>query len=421
MTFVLRLAAMMVVLLACSTVGCEGPRDQTSRIDAQWHRSDLVDGLLAHWVQAAPTNTGFMQTSIDRMWKPATTQNGDLTDQARLVYSLIVGYDLTRDRRYLQAAQLGADFLLTRYRDPENGGFFLRVTPDGKVISTNKNTYAHAFALLALSHMFRVTGEDRYRKAALLTWNEINLWLRDSEGGFFGELPRDFSQDKARGVGARSQNPLMHLFEALLALHDATNDPVALQGAKKIGDFVVYRLMQGATDGGAFVPEWYDFKWKPLEAHGREGGFTDIGHQFEWIHLLLEADFRGLTGVYAQAAERILKYAVGAGYDEIDGGVFTAIYPDTSVDKGKTYWQQTEAIRAFFMIAQRNGEPDMWRRYEQTLGFVQQEFIDKKNGGWFGKPATVCMRETCPDGQVEPYHMAAMHLAALGMVAKGKQ
>ena len=400
----------VLTVLACTLAGC----GNSTRIDADWHQRSLVDGLLAHWLEVAPTDTGFMRTAFDRQWKPNVQQPGYLTEHARLVYSMIIGYEITKDKRYLAAANRGADFLLTRFRDPLHGGFFLRVAPDGKVIAAAKNTYGHAFTLLALSHMARVTGDPRFRSAALLAWQEIDTSLRDPRGGFRSELPRNFVHAGAGSSESNTQNPLMHLFEALIALHDATHDPVALKGAKSVADFVIYRLLAGASDGGAYIPEWYDRDWKPLPTK-EKGGYVDLGHQFEWSHLLLAAEKRGLSGIYSQSAERLLKFAIKVGYDEIEGGVFTKMFPDGSVDRNKFWWQQTEGIRAFLANASATGHKDSWRRYEQTLALVRDQFIDKQNGGWYVKSHAQCQRSSCPDEQPEPYHMTGMHQAALRM------
>jgi cellobiose epimerase len=407
----------VALLLALLGAGCDTRRDESARIDVQWHKSSLVDGLLPRWLAAAPAEAGFLRTSFDRGWKAKPEQPGYLTEHARLVYSLIIGYEVTRDKRYLDAANHSADFLLTHFRDPLHGGFFLRVAPDGKVLYDTKNTYGHAFALLALSHMARVTGEARYRAAALAAWRDIDLWLRDGKGGFFKQLPRDFSKTGTVANEAKTQNPLMHLFEALLALHDATQDPVAMKGAKSLGEFIVYRLLQGQPDDGASIPEWYDSDWKPLPTK-EKGGYTDLGHQFEWSHLLWEAEARGLTGVYSLTAERLLNFAVKNGYDEVNGGAYQRLYPDGTVEKDKFWWQQTEAMRAFLMSASIGGKNDMWRRYEQTLKLVQEQFIDKASGGWHDK---ACARGGCMGDQVEPYHMTAMHMFAIELAAKQKK
>jgi len=72
---------------------------------------------------------------------------------------------------------------------------------------------------------------------------------------------------------------------------------IGLQDAREVGNFVLYKLMVGLPSGGAYIPEWYDEHWKPLKSRDK-GGFTDIGHQCEWVHLLRTAEKRGLLVYY---------------------------------------------------------------------------------------------------------------------------
>lgn len=383
-----------------------------SRIDVDWHRTDLTDGLLARWLLVAPSPSGFMRTAVDRQWQPLAAQPGYLTEQARLIYAMAIGYEVTKDKRYLNAATRGADFMLTHFKDPLHGGFYLRVDMNGKVISSAKNTYAHAFALFALSNVARVTGDEHYRTAALQTWQDIDTGLRHPGGGFYGELPRNFARPADGANSALSQNPLMHMFEALLALHDATQSPIAQKGAKNLADFVVYRLLVGTADGGAYIPEWYNHGWQPLP-NREKGGYVDLGHQFEWSHMLMAADRHGLAGVYEPTARRLLQFAVKTGYDEAEGGIYTKMYPDGTVEHDKFWWQQAEGLRAFMAAATSTGQQDMWRRYEQTLRFVQTQFVDTKNGGWYPRARKQC--GGCPDDQPDPYHMVGLHNMALGL------
>ena len=413
-----RISTLVAVALSFVIAGCDAPRRETEHIDVVWHTSNLTDNVLPRWLELAPQDNGFMRSAFERSWQPKAEQPGYLTEHARLVYALIAGYEITRDRRYLVAALRGADFLLTHFQDPVHGGFFTRVAPDGKVIYDSKFTYGNAFALFALSHMARVTGEVRFRTAALAAWRAIDVGLRDSKGGFYRMLPRNFSKTGPEAKEVKTQNPVMHLFEALLALHDATQDPVAMKGAKSVGEFVVYRLLQGQPDDGASIPEIYDNDWKPL-TDKEKGAYTDLGHQFEWAHLLWQAESRGLTGIYSLTAERLLNFGLKHGYDEVNGGVYRVRYPDGTVERDKFWWQQTEAMRAFVMSATLSKKKDMWRRYEQTLKLVQEQFVDKANGGWHDK---ACARGGCTSGeQVDPYHMTAMHAFAIEWAKKDRK
>jgi mannobiose 2-epimerase len=395
-----------VTTLLCA---CDSAPDNGQTIATQWHRKDM-EAHLSRWLAIAPTPSGLLSGGFDRRWRPLPSKGTDLTTQSRLIFTMVVGYETTGDRRYLDVAVRGADFLLSRFHDSVHGGFFDRVDADGNVVNPAKRTYGHAFALLALSHVARVTKEDRFRTAALSAWRDIDLNLRDSDGGFRPEAPRDFGPTHS----LRNQNPVMHMFEALLALVDATGDPKALAGAQSVGNFVLYKLLHGLPDGGAYIPEWYDEHWQPLPSK-EKGGYIDIGHQFEWSHLLVNAERRGLPPLYGLVAERLLKYALKVGYDEMEGGVFNRAYPDGSVDHDKFYWQQAEGLRALMVAAANGNQRDLWRRYEQTLEFVKAQFVDETHGGWWPAAKQKCESGRCDDVQPEPYHMVGMDAVALGL------
>ena len=388
------LACCLALLTACDS-GKDGVADSA------WHRKDL-DAHLARWLAVAPTPSGLMQAQFDRGWH-ATNAGGDLTLHSRLVYVMAIGFEASGDQRYLAAARKGADFLLEHFRDPQYGGFFHRVDAEGKVLAAHKNTYGHAFALLALSHLARVSGEPKYKAAALQAWRDIRSGLREEQGGLRPEAPRDF----APGRGNHTQNPLMHMFEALLALIEATGDASAVDDARALGDFVLYRLLVGLPDGGAYIPEWYDADWKPLAG---EDGYIDLGHQFEWSHLLRTAEKRGLPPLYAEVAERLLKYAVAQGYDEQDGGIFNRVHASGKVDRSKLWWQQAEGMRAFLAAGAR---PEMARRYRETLALVDQEFLDRDNGGWYLGSKRSCGIDHCGNSQPDPYHLVGLDWMAL--------
>jgi mannose/cellobiose epimerase-like protein (N-acyl-D-glucosamine 2-epimerase family) len=394
------LACCLALLAACDTDG-----GAAGVANVEWHRKDL-NAHVSRWLAIAPTPSGLLHGEFDREWKPIRAGTGDLTLHSRLVYTMLIGYEANGDKRALEAARQGADFLLAHFRDREFGGFFQRVDATGKPLGSVKNTYGHAFALFALAHTARVTGEAQYKEAALAAWQDIRRHLQLPQGGLRMEAPRDFKPSAGRYI---SQNHLMHMFEALLALIEATGDPSALADARELGDFVLHKLMVGLPNGAAHIPEWYDAQWTPLQDNN---GYTDIGHQFEWSHLLRSAERHGLPPVYGEVADRLLKYAVAEGYDEQDGGVFNRIYPNGEVDRSKHWWPQAEAMRAFLAVAQR---PDMARRYGETQELVDREFLDHENGGWLLGPRKACQNGNCGKQQPEPYHLVGMHWTALSM------
>jgi len=402
-----------VLALPAVLAACSDPASQArSRIDTAWHRADL-DRLLARWLQHAPLPGGGYRTAFSRAWQPQPQPELELTGQARLIYAFAAGHEITQDTRYLDAARRGADFLLARFADPVHGGFFHTVALDGSPRAGIKRAYGHAFALLALAQLYRTGQDARHRDAALKAWAAVQAGFFEPRGGLFNECLRDFKPIP----GGRTQNPVMHMFEALLALHEATGDKSVQAGARQLGDFVAYQLLQGQADGGARIPEWYDETWQPLPTQAA-GGYIDLGHQFEWSHLL--AAGAALSPVYSQVAERVLAYALSAGYDDINGGCGRKAFPDGArADTAKAWWQQAECLHALLVAASATGRSDLWRRYEQTVELVKEQLADAEHGGWRAAEALPCKGASCKDEQPDPYHMVSLHRVALQLGGPG--
>ena len=406
--------AVTLIAAAGLLAGCDFFADRPLDLDASWHKQALIDGHLSHWLKVAPSASGFLQSNVTRTWQRREQKSTDIVSQSRQIYVLLSGYELTGDPRYLDAARAGADFLLQHFRDPVHGGFFRIVAADGSKVNDAKFAYGHAFAIFALAHAFRVTKDERYRDAAFAGWQAVSFGLRDRAGGFHTSASREFNAPEA----SRVLDVQSHLLEATLALYDATKSPEALAAVREIGDFLLYKILQGRPDGSAYFPEWYSPTWEPLPQNG--GGYIDIGHQVEIAYLLDAAGARGLSPVYPAAAQRVIDYALKVGYDEENGGCYSRVEIDGGVTRDKGWWQQSSCLRMLMHLAATYRKPEMARRYEQTLTFVRNEFIDAGNGGWYLRMKSQCARSPCPDEQPDAYHMTALHREALDLTAKSQ-
>ncbi len=371
------LAAALVLAGGCSD-SQERRKMIEEHIDADWFRRSAVDDNIARWLAAAATPSGFLRAELDRQWRPAAKQQATLVSQSRLLYVFAAGYELTGEQRYLQAVRRGADFLLEHFRDAEHEGWFWSVGPDGQVQGTHKDSYGHAFVIFGLSHAARVSGEPRYARAALETWEVMKRHFRDEIGGFYRTAGADWSRRRGH-----SQNPMMHLFEALLALHDATDSDAVFADAAALAEFIFTRLYR--RDGG-YLPEQYDASWRPLPAG--KGGFADVGHQFEWAFLLARAVEKGFPRTYLDVGGRLLDFGMRVGYDAEAGGILARADYDGSASGGKGWWQQAEHLRALAHYAGRLGRNDLWPAFEKSLAFVRRELIDAEHGGWYGSAWT---------------------------------
>src|SRR5262249_51370549 len=150
---------------------------------------------------------------------------------------------------------------------------------DGTIRDRTKNSYGHAFVIFGLAHAYHCTGNGAFQEAMLQTWHVMTSHFCDNYGGLYELMTEDF---KVLGT-TKTQNPIMHTFEALLAASSMGGQMQLKQEAIPIGDFVFDKLIH-PTDHR--LPEIYDMNWKELPAKsGGGGGQLELGHALEWAYL----------------------------------------------------------------------------------------------------------------------------------------
>jgi mannobiose 2-epimerase len=403
----IRLIVCMLLLLGWG-VACTSS-DITRHVDGEWFRKALADET-AHWRDAAFTPEGFFKVNLDRHWSWVGNQNGTLVSQSRQIFVMARGYELTHEASYLEALRKGADFLLERFRDFDQGLFFYSMTPEGKILDEGKSTYGLAFVIFALSHAGRVTGDDKYKKAALATWREMNSHLRDETGFFKPRTDRGY----ANVIGQNTQNPMMHLFEALLALYDATQSAEILRDAEDLANRIFTHLYQ---ERGGCLPEIYDAEWRPAAA--TQQGRIELGHQFEWAFLLSHGVEKGMPARYLEIAERLLDYGMKVGYDSEEGGILSRSgYNGKAIRGPKGWWEQCEALRAMMHWAELRGRTDLWPAFDKSLALVRSRFIDPEYGGWYSTDEPADPARGSGKGSVWQvgYHVCGFYTEALRLL-----
>ena len=397
---------MAAILVAGARPMAADPAETAKHLDAAWFRAELRSEA-AHWRAAALRPNGFFAVSLDRQWRPVGSEDGTLVSQNRQIFVMGAGYELTHDPAYLDAMKRGADFLLEHFRDKEQDLFFSRVSPEGAVIDRSKDSYGLAFTILGLSHAARITKDKRYAAAALETWAQMKEHLREPSGFFRPKTDRGYT----RTTSENTQNPMMHLFEALLALHDATGSPAVLRDAQEHADRIFSRLFQ---EQEGRLPEFYDAEWKPAAAE--KGGHIELGHQFEWAFLLSHAVEKGLPNRYLVIAGRLLDYGMKVAYDAEEGGIFTqGDYDNRAVRGPKGWWEQCEFLRALMHWAVVRGRTDLWPAFDKSLAFAKRNLMDAEFGGWYYSydPQNPTIRNGKGSEWQAGYHVTGMYLEGL--------
>lgn len=347
----------------------------------EWFRTHLLEEILPRWLEAAVCPNGFFHPSLDREWRRTGPAEATVVSQSRLLYNFSAGWRHTEDEDYWNAVSAGATFLIEHFHepDPDYAAWFFAVGPDGAVVDDRKDAYGQAFLIFGLAQVALaledMTAYD-YADQALLV---VQVYFEDKHGGLVPVLGRDM-QDLG---GIRSQNPIMHLFEATLALWQSEGR-WSRKGEflQKLAEFVFHSLGDARTGR---LPEVYDDEWQELPRE--QGGRIDIGHAMEWAFLLSRGVELGLSDEWLAVAERLLERGLEVG-EAPDGGLYSNEAPEGGLlSKDKSWWQQCELIRALIHFATVRGREDLWPKIERHLAYVQESFIDPEYGGWYATPA----------------------------------
>lgn len=339
----------------------------------EWFRNHLLVEVLPRWLQAS-TEQGLYLPHFDRQWNRQGKEYGTLVSQCRLLYNFAQGYRLTQDRAYLDAVESGGAYLLAHFHDPKNGGWFWSCNLDGEVLDDHKNSYGHAFALFGLAHAYLCSRDPKYLDALLHTWAVVDEHFRDESGGLYWRMSRTFEPVDT----TKSQNPVMHMFEALLTAAQVKGAEQLLPEARGLGDFVLDRLVR---PDDRRLPEEYDLGWAELT---QPPGRLDIGHAFEWAYLASWAVECGLPVAYLDYGNSFLHYGLALGMDWAQGGIYSPASPRGILDGArKGWWEQCEALRALAHYATLRNRADLWEPFNKTFDFVRAHYIDPEHGGWY--------------------------------------
>lgn len=393
-------------------------------LDCAWWKKHVFEDNLIHWLSATQSpRSGFFRVDLDRswVWSPPNPTVTTPVCQGRLAFdfSSVVTFPFVSQKQKQTSSDQaisGGLFLLQKMKDHQYGGFYLKTTENGTIVDDSKYTYAHAFTIFGFAHLYSLTNDHAWLDSAISTWNMVKVRMRDSDAysckdlqhrfnftfdciTFYQKLPRDFSSPQET---ERSQNPMMHMFEALLTLYEITKREDIKKDAITLVNFIMNVLYQKnpimpSDKLKHFIPELYDTSYNPLALD--QGGYVMIGHQFEWAYLLSRSVMSGMltpASKWNNIAWHLLETGLEAGYDDEHGGIYSRTdYSGTPLPQvhasaqAKNWWSQNELIRALmhFGAFATDTSPipasKLWYMFNQSLDFSKSNLIDADYGGWY--------------------------------------
>lgn len=329
-------------------------------------KSRMITEALPLWAAAGwdRSNGGFVER-LAADGTPDRIAPRRVRVQARQIYCFAKAAHLGWYPEGAAIAREGLGWLLANAKSPDGRAGFVHVLgPDGSVLNAVRDTYDHAFILLALATVYQLGRDPDVRAEIDSLMQFIDTGLRSPDGGYAEGVPTAMP---------RRQNPQMHLFEAFIAAFDATHDQSFQARAGDLFGLFMSNLYDAQT---GFLGEYFEQDWSRIEPV-----VVEPGHQAEWVWLLKQ--FERITGCpTARHRGRLLDSALR--FRDADGYLIDEGNTGHDIVKAtRRLWPQTEIAKAWLAQAESGvaGAEDEARAALMRLdaGYLQHPV----KGGWY--------------------------------------
>ncbi|MEM9421437.1 MAG: AGE family epimerase/isomerase [Pseudomonadota bacterium] len=325
-----------------------------------------IEEALPLWSTAARDPDGGYYEDLDLTGQPRTKKIRRTRIQPRQAYAFAHAHLLGWCDQAQQLSDHGFDYLLSKasHGDPFSSesfaGFAHTLCPDGQIADPRCDTYDHAFVLLACAWRIKAFKDERAEDLA----KSVVAFLERAVG-----MPDGSYQEGVPANLPRRQNPHMHLFEAFMALFDATNDAAYAEHAKAL--FSLFKNRFWDPQAGV-LREFFTEDW---ELDPNLGNVIEPGHMMEWCWLLNQ--YSNLFGEeVGDVINRLFTNAEKLGLDHDSRFLADKIYlsDEPPAPLTRRMWVQTEYIRACLVQTRRFDPGDTQEEMARKASMLLEQF-----------------------------------------------
>ncbi|WOI52853.1 AGE family epimerase/isomerase [Parvularcula sp. LCG005] len=336
---------------------------------ANWAQQDA----LPLWYQTAGDATGGFFEDLTMDGVPRKDEIRRVRVQPRQAYVYAHAHMLGWAECGQAASDHGFDYMMekatgTSATDGSFAGIAHRLHADGSVSDPKRDTYDHAFVLLACAWRFDAFGDTEARKTAAACLRYLDQTMGQPDGSFLEGDPASLP---------RRQNPHMHLFEAFMALARATGDAAYTGRARRI--FALFETHFFDARNGVLL-EFFNQDWS---LNADKGDIIEPGHMVEWVWLLDQ--YQELTGTDVSAyMTPLYDNAIRLGTDAKSGFLVDAISmtPGKAIPATRRTWVQTEYIKSSLVMARR-GRPELATKAAELIDMLFATYLNTEVQGGY--------------------------------------
>jgi mannobiose 2-epimerase len=352
-------------------------------------RQNLAEKILPYWFDTALDRAkgGYALSDDLQGTRPASEKQ--IVSQSRLIWTFShvhrKGYSSAR-RDYLKAAAHGYRFLIGKFLDKANGGYFWTTDLDGNVLNDCKILYGEAFVIYGLLEYYRASNDEEALRHAAELSNHLQAHAYDKKnGGWTEHFTRDWEpilQPTPQAVvgvaGCKSANTHLHLMEALTELFDLTHDHEVRHSLDEVVRLNATYFYPKEVGKSCSLRQ---SDWK--EVVDPKGSGFSYGHNVEFAWLMIHAQkVLGIPAAWDHFYAH-LNHALKYGYDHERGGLYSWGEDDKpAVLTDKIWWSQAEMLAALTVALKNDFNPAYETALKKLLDFVAIFMTDPTDGVW---------------------------------------
>ena len=348
-------------------------------------KKELTENILPYWTSKMCNPAGGFYGRISGNEETDLSAPVGNIMTARLLWTFSSAYRLFKDSAeaegYLAMATRAKDLIISRFYDPEYGGTYWSLNPDGTPLDTKKQIYAIAFTIYGLAELNRATGDAKALEYAIKLFNSIEDHSFDTEkDGYFEAFTRtwdtieDMRLSDKDANESKTMNTHLHVLEAYTCLYRVwKNSRLEERLRGLIGIFEKHIL---GPDGHLRL--FFDDDWN--------SGYDIVsyGHDIEASWLIHEAALvLGDEDVIGRIEKLVpaIAAAAGEGFSPEGGMIYEKNAEET--DRDRHWWVQAETVVGYLNLWDHFGTQEGLENALTCWDFIKANLIDRENGEWF--------------------------------------
>ena len=348
-------------------------------------KKELTENILPYWTSKMCNPAGGFYGRISGNEETDLSAPVGNIMTARLLWTFSSAYRLFKDSAeaegYLAMAIRAKDLIISRFYDPEYGGTYWSLNPDGTPLDTKKQIYAIAFTIYGLAELNRATGDAKALEYAIKLFNSIEDHSFDTEkDGYFEAFTRtwdtieDMRLSDKDANESKTMNTHLHVLEAYTWLYRVwKNSRLEERLRGLIGIFEKHIL---GPDGHLRL--FFDDDWN--------SGYDIVsyGHDIEASWLIHEAALvLGDEAVIGRIEKLVpvIAAAAGEGFSPEGGMIYEKNAEET--DRDRHWWVQAETVVGYLNLWDHFGTQEGLENALTCWDFIKANLIDRENGEWF--------------------------------------